>query len=278
MSDYCFDLVRRADKDRFLTSLFTPDDRRRHLLALYAFNVELSRIRENVSEAALGEIRLQWWRDAIADPSHMAGRGNPVAEELRRTIQAFDLPSRTFDDMIEARRFDLYVDPMPSLNDLEGYLGETSSALIQLAAMILDPGEAANISAASGFAGVAMGITGLLRSLPLHRARGQCYVPRDILEKHGLTVIDVLAGSNGAPLDALLADLRAIAADRYAEAKSSLQDMSPRVFPALLPASLVPLYLHKLAGYGTRALTEVGEVPQWRRQWHLYWHARKRAL
>ena len=64
-ADYCHDLVRAGDKDRYLASLFAPDELRPYLLALYAFNIEIARVRETVSEAALGEIRLQWWRDAI---------------------------------------------------------------------------------------------------------------------------------------------------------------------------------------------------------------------
>ncbi|CAN5162374.1 phytoene/squalene synthase family protein [soil metagenome] len=276
--DHCFDLVRSADKDRFLASLFAPDELRPHLHALYAFNIELTRIRESVSEPSLGEIRLQWWNDAITGAASRTGHGHPVVRDLSHAIQAFDLPRQTFINMIEARRFDLYVDPMPSLNDLEGYLGETSSALIQLAGLILDPAEAMQRTEASGFAGVAMGLTGLLRSLPLHRARGQCYVPRDMLEKHGLSVIDVLGGGDRPALAILLADLRAVVADRYASAREAARGISPKLLPALLPAGLVPLYLGRLATLGTRSLSEVAESPQWRRQFHLYRCMKRRSL
>ena len=49
-SDHCLELVRKGDKDRFLSSLFAPDDKRPHLLALYAFNLEITRIRDLVSD------------------------------------------------------------------------------------------------------------------------------------------------------------------------------------------------------------------------------------
>ena len=58
-------LVRQHDRDRFLTTLFAPDDRREDLLALYAFNHEVAKTREVVSEPTLGRIRLQWWRDNL---------------------------------------------------------------------------------------------------------------------------------------------------------------------------------------------------------------------
>ena len=69
---------------------------------------------------------------------HGAASGNPVAAALLHTIKAHGLPRTAFDNYCEARIFDLYDDPMPSRNDLEGYCGETASALIQLASLILD--------------------------------------------------------------------------------------------------------------------------------------------
>ena len=94
-------------------------------------------------------------------------------------------PQQAFDDYLEARIFDLYDDPMPGRADLEGYCGETASALIQLAALVLDADAASAAAEAGRHAGCAQAITGLLRLLPLHRARGQCYVPRDMLAAAG---------------------------------------------------------------------------------------------
>src|SRR5205823_6298572 len=136
-SAYCADIVRTGDRDRYLADLFAPAEARPHLFALHAFNSEVARIRGGVSEPALGEIRLQWWHDAL----HGDAAGHPVASALHVAITKFSVPHGTFDDLLEAGRFDLYDDPMPSVNDLEGYAGETSSALMQLAAIILAGGE-----------------------------------------------------------------------------------------------------------------------------------------
>src|ERR671922_1960026 len=67
-------LVRRHDRDRFQTVLFAPAARREALFALYAFNYEIARVRESVTEPMLGQIRLQWWRESIA----AAFDGGPV--------------------------------------------------------------------------------------------------------------------------------------------------------------------------------------------------------
>jgi phytoene synthase len=277
-ADYCHDLVRAGDKDRYLSSLFAPDHLRPRLLALYAFNIEIARIRETVSEAMLGEIKLKWWHDAIEGLYAGESAGHPVTDALKPAIAEAELPKHAFINMIAARQFDLYDDPMPSLSALEGYLGETSSMLIQLAVMILSKAEAPALADASGLAGVAMGITGLMRTLPIARSRGQCFIPTEMLERHGLTPAHVLANRNPEALATVLAELRAHAGQRLGEARAKARAMTPEAFPAYLPASLTSLYLARLEQLGTRSLNEIAEVAQWRRQWVLYRNARKQTL
>ena len=88
--DYCETLVREADKDRFVATLFAPAPRRRALHALYAFNVELARVRELAREAMPGEIRLQWWRDILGGAR--TGEAGPVASALTATVIRYGLP------------------------------------------------------------------------------------------------------------------------------------------------------------------------------------------
>ena len=114
-------------------------------------------MRDSVREAMLGEIRLQWWRDALQGEARGDVRANPVAAALDDTIVKFRLPRQALVDLIDARIFDLYDDPMPSLNDLEGYCGETSSSLFRLATH--HPGRRlrSGQADAAGHAGVAYG-------------------------------------------------------------------------------------------------------------------------
>ena len=117
--DYCETLVREADKDRFVATLFAAAPRRRALHALYAFNVELARVRELAREPMPGEIRLQWWRDVLGGTADRGGGAGRVrAHRHRHPLPAAGRCAR---DMIEARSFDLYDDPMGSLAELEAY-------------------------------------------------------------------------------------------------------------------------------------------------------------
>ena len=131
MSDYCLNLVRNHDKDRFLSSLYAPEQKRAALFGLYAFNSEVVRVRSLVSEPHIGEIRYQWWRDTLAAIYRGETAPHPVAQDLARAIEVGKLPQHPLQNLITAREFDLYDDLMPDLATLEGYLGETSSALIQ---------------------------------------------------------------------------------------------------------------------------------------------------
>jgi 15-cis-phytoene synthase len=251
---------------------------RPHLLALYAFNIELARIRDAVSEPALGEIRLQWWLDAIASTYLGDAPGHPVLEALAGAIEQGSLPKASFLDMIEARRFDLYDDPMPTTGDLEGYLGETQAALIQMSALVIDRTGAQVTAEVAGLAGVAMGVASLLRSLPRDRARGQCYVPAALLREHGLTPADL---TNPHPPDGLAAplrELRELARKRLEEACAKQEIIVPELWPAFLPAALTRLYLDRLDTLGPASLERVAEVSQLHRQWHLYWSARRRVF
>ena len=76
-------LVRRHDRDRFQTALFAPAARREALFALYAFNYEIARVRESVREPMLGQIRLQWWREAI-DAAFAGERAAPARDRRGR--------------------------------------------------------------------------------------------------------------------------------------------------------------------------------------------------
>jgi phytoene synthase len=268
--EYCGTLVREHDRDRWLASLFAPADKRPHLHALYAFNVEIARIRDVVSDPMPGEIRMQWWTDALEDTACGDVRAHPVADAFLDTIAKFSLPRADLTALIEARRFDLYDDPMPDMPALIAYCDATSSCLFRAAAKILSAQPA---DEAAHCAGIAYAVTGLLRALPLHAARGQCFVPADLLAQHGASPADILAWQDSPALRAALADLRAIAQDHLAQAQASVVSLAAAAHPAFLPLAVLPLYLAALYRRDYDPFTET-EVPQWRRQWRLWRESR----
>jgi phytoene synthase len=270
---YCEQVVRDTDKDRFLAALFVPANRRAALMALYAFNAEIARVREAIRDPMAGEVRLQWWRDAIERPGTGEARANPIASALLDTVVRFRLPVAQLLELIEAREFDLYNDPMPTVAALEAYADKTASVLFDLASRLLDA--QADVSVVVRHAGRAYAIAGLLRAFPLHAARGQLYLPLELLHRHGARPDDVFAGRASTELVAALAELRAIARSHVEACRHDRATISATVAPALLPVALVPVYLARLERLGGTPFRRA-DVPQWRRQWVL-WRAARRA-
>jgi len=263
---YCAELVRAADWDRFIASLFAPAARRGALHALYAFNVEVSRVRDAAHAALPGEVRLQWWRDVIEGERAEEARANPVAAALLASIERYRLSTATLVDLLEARRFDLYDDPMATLADLETYGRRTSSPLFALAAQILADETAEPVSRP---AGVAYAFAGLLRALPQQVARRQLYVPMDVLERHQVRTHDVFAGRSPPGLKAALAELRDVGRGQLQQASERAAELPPQAVPAFLPLATVRAALARLDRSDPFA---PAAVPQWRRQW-LIWRA-----
>ena len=245
--------VRHADPDRYLSLLYAPSDLRDDLAALYAFNAEIAAVRERVSEPLPGEVRLQWWRDILATGTAGQAGPGPLGRALLETIERHRLPVSAFQAMLDARIFDLYDDPMPSRGDFEGYAGETAAALIQLAGLVLEPEAAPAFADAAGHAGCAQAVAGTLRMLPIHRARGQCYVPLDLLEAAGTSREALLAGRDEAALGRMVAAMVALGREHWSAFLRHAHAMPASLRPAFLAAGLAPAYLERLAAAGTRA-------------------------
>jgi 15-cis-phytoene synthase len=276
---YCESLVRAGDKDRFLAALFAPSAHRPAVFSLYAFNLEIARIRELAHGPLAGEIRLQWWNDVLLGEGRSEAAGHPVAAALLATIAKYGLERRRLTALIDARRFDLYDEPMHTLADLESYADAASASLIALCAQILDA-DKVDIGALAHHAGNAQALAGLLIAFSVHARRGQLYVPLELLESHGVGRQDVLGdqlpalkcASGG--LRAALAELRLIARRHLGQARDLMRTAPAAVQPAFLPVALVPAMLSRMERNDYDPFAPV-EIAPWRRQW-LIWRACRR--
>jgi len=264
---HCENLVREADKDRFLATLFAPAECRGALFALYAFNVEVSSVRERIHEPIAGSVRLQWWRDVL-EGTRDAG-GHPTAGAMREVVSRHALSIDTLHNLLEARIFDLYNDPMSGIAALDTYAHQTSSTLMALAMQILGNGDTVHPSPAVP-AGIAYAITGLLRALPHHAARGQVFIPDDLLRRHGVGRETILSGHSNAGLVSALDELRGYVRRKLETVREPLAALPTRLIPALLPVALVRLYLDRMDQPDYDPFVTPVDVPQWRRQWVLW--------
>ena len=245
-ASFCAELVRSHDFARYASTLFVPSAQRRALLAVYAFNVEISRVRLQVSQALPGEMRLQWWTDTLAGAGHGGVEGNPVAAELLLAIRNGRLPVDRLSRLIEEHEFDLYNDPMPTMAALEGYIDDTSSVLFSLAGRIAGWHSDA-IEHLARHAGLAQGIAQVLTSLPLDASRRQLFVPQQVLQAHGIGIEEVFAGKPTAKLRAAMDQLAGEAREHLKTALALLSSVPPDVRPLFLPLAVVRCDLNRMS-------------------------------
>ena len=235
-------LVRRHDHDRFQTALFAPSRYREALFALYAFNYEVARVRETVSEPMLGQIRLQWWRESIAaayDDGPL--RRHIVVEPLTAAIREHRLTRAHFERLIDAREGDLEEASFASLAALEDYAEATSARLVYLALESLGVRDPAAEQA--GFhIGIAYALAGLLRAMPYRARIGRTLVPAEIV---------------------------AAASRHLASARALRASIAHSALPALLPAVVAGRALARLRRAGCDRFDPALAAPDAMQSWRL---------
>lgn len=246
----CAAELRRHDPDRLLTAVFAAPDRREALFALYAFNLEVARVPEMVSEPLLGRIRLEWWREAIEGIYAGCPRRHYVVDPLAEAVARYGLSRVHFDRLLDAREADLEGAGPPTLAALIAYAENSAASLVQLALQILGGNAMPLITAEQGRrAGIAWALTGLMRAVPFHARARRLYLPADLMEQAGLRAGDLFELRRP---PALAAVVRQVADAARAELKAARGMKRPprHLLPALLPGTLAGMYLKRLAAAG----------------------------
>ena len=243
MTDNNFDnLLAKADPDRRLAALFAPPEQRERLYALYAFNHELGRIADATSESLIGEMKLTWWRDAVADlyADPPQPRRHDVTEALAGLIGR--LPVGELQALVDARFEDISARPFETLDDVLDYVDATAVRLMRLGSIAC---EAEIEPALLVVAGRAWGLTGLLRAFPHRASIGRAPVGGDALGEAGATPA-MLAQGLGAEK---VAEARRPVVDAARDAARDLDAagaMPPEAVPVIGYARLAGAYLDRL--------------------------------
>lgn len=240
------EFLRANDRDRYFSTLVLPAAARDAVTALYAFNAEIASIRDRAREAAAGEIRLQWWIDALSGEGHGEVRQNPLADALLDAVAANGLPVPALVRYAEARRFDLYDDPMPDIATFEGYAGETSSALYQLVAMILNGGRPVETGDAAGHLGVAHALVGHLRAFGYNASRGRIILPRDVFATCGVSEDDIRTGKASENLSIALTRFVELAGEHLDKAEAAIAALPRELRAGFAPIAVLRAQLRRL--------------------------------
>lgn len=275
MSDnagYVASFLRDADRDRYFATLLLKEPERTAIQSLYAFSADVASIRDRAREPAAGEIRLQWWVDALKGEGHGNVRQNPLAAALLDAISTYGLPAGPLLRLVAARRFDLYQDPMPDVASFEGYAGETVSVLYQLAAMILNGGTEVETGDAAGHLGVAHALTGHLRAFGFNASQGRIFLPMSIFGANGVTDGEILAGQKSEGLFAALGQINDLAVEHLTKARAAIGALPKPLRPAFAPVALLASQLRRIASSRT-PFAPIADLADWRKIAMMSWWA-----
>ncbi len=247
------DTARDGEPDRLAAALLAPEPQRMGLLALAAFSAELRRIPLTAKEPMMGEVRLQWWRDAIRTA---APTGNPIADALIDAMEAYALPPAVLVAMTEARAFDLYGDPMPDRAALDGYLMRTEGALFELGLRVMgrtpDAGSVAMCTAAAQ----SYGLVRLLADLPGWLHRGRSPLPRSLFDADFGAISDLPGRGLGHDLGILVQALQSDLTATHDAARQRVVILSRLERLPFLPLAVVSPYLRRIARASRSPLRE----------------------
>lgn len=262
---YLADYLKTNDADRYYASLVLPEGVRVPAQALFAFSNEIASVRARVTAPAPGEIRLQWWRDVLEGTAYGEVNQSPVAEALLGAIATFNLPTAPLVDLVEARRFDLYDDPMPDVPTFEGYAGATVSCLYQLIAMVENQGAPVEAADAAGHLGVAHALVGHLRAFGYNASRSQIFLPFSVLSANGVREADIFSGTSSDGLLAALAQFCEMARTHLELANSAIANLSRPLKPAFAMAGLVDKWLAGLEKGHQNPFAAPTDLADWRK-------------
>jgi phytoene synthase len=240
--------ARELDYDRYLAALLAPRAAREGLLALAAFHGEIARIPRTVREPGVGDIRLQWWRDALRTPADTA-TGNPTADAMRAMARALGLSNDMLIAMIDAYERELEAGSLATTAGMDAHAAATQGTAFHLAAQILGNRPTTDDPLLHA-AGQAWGRVQVLRALPALASKGR-------------------NPFGDADIAALLPPLLEQAGSELAKARQLATAAPATMRPAILPLALLEPYLAALQDLGPRVAVERADIPALTRAWQL---------
>ncbi len=246
---YCAEAVRTHDRDRWLTATLAPRAPRRGLLALYAFNLEVARIPELTSEPMVGRIRLQWWRESLAEAGAGRVRDHPVLRAITPLLEAGNLSATDLEDFLDAREADFDETGPKDVEAFTAYCRGTGGALCRMAVRVLGAAEPEAMAVAEAVGG-AHAMVGQLRNTAWFAGRGRVVLPLKLLGTHGVAVDRLLAGAPGDGLAPAAREIAERAGRELAEARAKRNGIPRAALPALVLARIAECQLRRLAASG----------------------------
>lgn len=214
-----------------------PKDRRDAMYAVYAFCREVDDIADSENPVAQKLASLASWKEEI-DALYRGLPRHLVSRALLEPTRRYRLRREDFLTLIAGMEMDAAGDiRAPGFATLDLYCARVASAVGHLSVHVFgDQSDAAHAVADS--LGRALQLTNILRDLDEDGARRRLYLPRELLERHGIQRSDPGSVLGHPALPAVCRDLAAIAEDHFRDAARAMAQCPRRVMrPAAVMAA-----------------------------------------
>lgn len=258
---------------RYFSLLYTPDDRRDAVLALYAIDAE---IRESSRSAShdVAHTRLTWWR---AETDRLVN-GNPQHPATRLLYDRWRGERSVFSklhEMLAAADMDLARMTFNNERELRAYCARSGGALQELVALQLAAPTVLDepARATANKLGVGIRLAEMVRDLRQDAYDGNIYLPLDVLDKHELKPEHLRAREVEPKLKDALKNLRELAIQELTLPNRGTQEA---LRPVFVLAALHRKLLDRIAARNYDVASQRIELGPLQKPWTA-WRAARRA-
>lgn len=273
------DSARAGEPDRYAAALLAPEGLASDLLALAACAAELARIPAQVKEPMMGQIRLQWWHDAIGADAIAGRTGHPVADAMTGMMARRGLDRALLDTMIEARLADISHELFPDDAAVLAHFDATEGRCFELGLRIAGAKPGPDLAAAAAAAGRAYGFARSLGRLPELVRAGAFPISAARLGKHGIAPEQLTLHPSESGISPAIAEccdqLRSEGRRELAAARTAAARLGNEVTVALLPLAMVEPYFAAQERVRSAPMERIADVTPLYRLWRL-WRAHRR--
>ncbi len=232
---FCALEVKNNDYYRYICCLFAPEYLRERLFTLYAFNHEIAKVKDIVSEPMIGMIRLAWWREALDEIySGKQVRKHEVTRPLQELVNETGLPREFLEKIIDAREQELNLITPANIEALKQYIDATSTSLLLASLYIVGIKDKPATDIAYHI-GTAYSLVGIMRAARWNAGKRYILFPKDMLDKNNITEDDIAEGRN-------LDKTKIIVQQLCDNVEINLRQAY--ILRKNLPAEALPVYLH----------------------------------
>ena len=250
-----------------------PAARRNGMYAVYAFCREVDDIADD-EDTSFEQKRaaLSAWHAEI-DALYAGRPRHLIARALRQPVAKYALRRQDFHAVIDGMEMDAAADiRAPDLATLDRYCAHVAGAVGHLSVHVFgDP--SADAHAVADSLGRALQLTNILRDLYEDARRGRLYLPRELLQRHGIRDSEPLAVLRHPALPAVCRDLAAVAERHFADADRAMARCSRRAMrPAAVMGTFYRATLDALLRAGWRDPARRISLPKAQKLWLVLRH------